>query len=69
MLKKTLFFSNKASLTTKDEQLVIHSDSRNTTIPIEDIAFIVMEHPEIYVSIPTLTKLTENNAAVIFCDE
>lgn len=68
MIKKTLFFSNKATLTTKDEQLVIHSDSRNATIPIEDIGFVVMEHPEIYVSIPTLTKLTENNVAVIFCD-
>ncbi|MHB1105827.1 MAG: type II CRISPR-associated endonuclease Cas1 [Lutibacter sp.] len=68
MLKKTLFFSNKAILTTKDEQLVVRSDLRNTTIPIEDIGFVVMEHPEIYVSIPTLTKLTENNVAVIFCD-
>src|SRR5680860_1055127 len=68
MLKKTLFFSNKTSITTKNEQLVINSEIRNATIPIEDIGFVVMEHPEIYVSIPTLTKLTENNVAVIFCD-
>ncbi|MHB1148671.1 MAG: type II CRISPR-associated endonuclease Cas1 [Lutibacter sp.] len=68
MLKKTLFFSNKCSLTTQDEQLVVKSEIRNATIPIEDIGFVVMEHPEIYVSIPTLTKLTENNVAVIFCD-
>lgn len=68
MLKKTLFFSNKCSLTTQNEQLLVKSEIRNTTIPIEDIGFVVMEHPEIYVSIPTLTKLTENNVAVIFCD-
>ncbi|MDD3721465.1 MAG: type II CRISPR-associated endonuclease Cas1 [Lutibacter sp.] len=68
MLKKTLFFSNKCSLTTQYEQLVVKSETRNASIPIEDIGFVVMEHPEIYISIPTLTKLSENNVAVIFCD-
>jgi CRISPR-associated protein Cas1 len=69
MLKRTLFFSNKASLTTKFEQLVVSTAFKNTTIPIEDIGFIVIEHPEIYISIPTLTKLSNANASVIFCDD
>lgn len=68
MLKKSLFFSNKCSITTKLEQLVITSEVRNTTIPIEDIGFVVIENQETYISIPTLTKLSENNVAVIFCD-
>lgn len=68
MLKRTLFFGNKASLTTKLEQLVIKTDNRETTIPIEDIGFVVLEHREIYISISTLTKLSDNNVAVIFCD-
>lgn len=69
MLKRTLFFSKKYALTTKHEQLVINSNESETkTIPIEDIGFIVLEHQEIYISIPTLTKLSENNVAVIFCN-
>jgi CRISPR-associated protein Cas1 len=68
MIKRTLFIGNKASLTTKFEQLVLKTDTRETTIPIEDIGFLVVEHPETYISIPTLTKLSDNNVAVIFCD-
>jgi CRISPR-associated protein Cas1 len=68
MLKRSLFFGNKASLNTKLEQLVIKTENRETTVPIEDIGFVVIEHPEVYISVPALIKLSENNVAVIFCD-
>ncbi|MFA5298378.1 MAG: type II CRISPR-associated endonuclease Cas1 [Lutibacter sp.] len=69
MLKKTLFFSKKCALTTKDDQLVIKSEIRDATIPIEDIGFVVIENQEAYISIPALTKLIDNNVGVIFCNE
>jgi len=69
MLKKTLFFGNKASIHTKLEQLQIKTEQRETTVPIEDIGFLVIEHPEIFISIPTLSKLVENNVAVVFCNQ
>ena len=68
MLKKTLFFSNKCSITTRLEQLVINSEARNANVPIEDIGFIVLENQESYISIPALSKLSDNNVSVIFCD-
>ncbi len=68
MIKRTLFFSNKANLTTKLEQLVIKTENRLVTTPIEDLGFVVIEHPETYISVPTLAKLSEANVAVIFCD-
>lgn len=69
MIKRTLFFSNKFSLTTKYNQLVIKSDKNDTkTVPIEDIGCVVIEHQETYISIPALSKLSFNNVAVIFCD-
>lgn len=68
MLKKTLLFSNKCSITSKLEQLVINSENTNKTIPIEDIGFIVLDHPEVYISIPTLNLLLKNNTAVIVCN-
>ncbi|HBK72469.1 MAG TPA: type II CRISPR-associated endonuclease Cas1 [Flavobacteriaceae bacterium] len=68
MLKRTLFFGNKCSLTTKHEQLVIKNPDRETTVPIEDIGYIVLEHQETYISMPALSKLSSNNVSVIFCD-
>lgn len=68
MLKRTLFFASKVSITTKWEQLVVTTEGSEKTIPIEDIGFIVIENQEIYISIPTLNKLVESNVAVIFCD-
>lgn len=68
MIKKTLLFTNKCSITTSNEQLVITSENRNKTIPIEDIGFIVIDHHETYISIPALNKLTNNNCACIICD-
>jgi len=70
MLKRTLFFGNPLQLRTKNNQLFITSKDTGLIkqVPIEDIGFVVIESQEIYISIPTLTKLTENNVAVIFCD-
>jgi CRISPR-associated protein Cas1 len=69
MIKRTLFFSNKCSLTTKREQLVIkNEDQIIKTVPIEDIGFIVLENQETYISIPAISKLASNNVSVIFCD-
>lgn len=68
MIKRTLFFGNKCSLTTKNEQLFIKTELKETSVPIEDIGFVVIEHHESYLSIPALNKLSENNVAVIFCD-
>ncbi|MET2984316.1 type II CRISPR-associated endonuclease Cas1 [Aureibaculum conchae] len=69
MLKRTLFFGNKCSLTTKYEQLVIKNSEKETTVPIEDIGYVVIENQETYISVPALSKLTANNVSVIFCDE
>lgn len=67
MIKRTILLENKTSVSTKNLQLVIKSESREATIPIEDVGFIVIDHAEIYLSIPVLNLLVENNTAVIIC--
>ena len=67
MLKKSILLENKASVSTKNLQLVIKTDFRESSIPIEDIGFIVIDNPEIYLSIPAMNLLVENNTAVIIC--
>ena len=68
MLKKSILLENKASLTTKNLQLVVKTDTKESTIPIEDIGYIVIDNPEIYLSIPALNLLIDNNTAVIICN-
>jgi CRISP-associated protein Cas1 len=67
MLKKSILLENKASLTTKNNQLVIKTEIRESSISIEDIGFIVLDHAEIYLSIPAMNLLIDNNTAVIVC--
>jgi len=67
MLKKTILLENKASLLTKNLQLVIKSEIRESNIPIEEIGFLVLDHPEIFLSIPAMNLLVENNTSIIIC--
>jgi CRISPR-associated protein Cas1 len=68
MLKKTILLENKASITSKNLQLVIKSEIRESSIPAEDIGFLVIDNPEIYLSIPAMNLLIENNTSVIICN-
>ena len=67
MIKRTLLIENKFSITTKNLQLVLKSETKESAIPLEDIGFIVLDHPEIYLSLPAMNLIVENNTAVIIC--
>ncbi|SFU76496.1 CRISP-associated protein Cas1 [Pustulibacterium marinum] len=72
MIKRTLFFGNPAYLSTKNEQLVVNfpeDEKPPATIPIEDLGFVVLEHPQITVTNGLLTKLIQNKTAVVTCDK
>lgn len=68
MIKRTLLIENKTTITTKLQQLVLKSEIRESTIPIEDIGFLVIDNMETYLSIPAMNLLIENNTAVIICN-
>lgn len=70
MLKRTLFFSNPYYLSLKNKQLIIQSkDELSTkTVPVEDIGFVVLDHPQISFSMKLIEFLNEHNVAVVFCD-
>lgn len=67
MIKRTLLVENKATITAKNFQLVIKNDLRESSVPIEDIGFLVLDNPEIFLSIPAMNLLIENNTSVIVC--
>jgi len=71
MIKRTLGITNPFHLETKHEQLILKSKETNEEhkIPIEDIGYLIIENQRISITIPTLQKLSENNVAVIFCND
>ncbi|GLB52336.1 CRISPR-associated endonuclease Cas1 [Neptunitalea chrysea] len=71
MIKRTLFFGNPAYLSTKNEQLVVNfpeEEKLPATVPIEDLGFVVLEHPQITITNGLMAKLVQNKTAVIGCD-
>lgn len=71
MIKRTLFFSNAVCLTLKNKQLLIQNKETHeeTSVPIEDIGFVIIENNKTYISIPVINALADNNAAVVFCND
>lgn len=69
MIKKSILIENKTSITAKNLQLVIKSEIRESSIPIEDIGFLVLDHQEIFISLPAMNLLVENNTSVIICSK
>lgn len=77
MIKRTIYFGNPAYLKTQNEQLVVvlpennsglPEKSRSTTIPIEDIGVVILDHQQITISQALMAKLLANNVALISCD-
>lgn len=83
MIKRTLYFGNPAYLSMKDEQLVVKlpavekcddlplpfKEKAATTIPIEDVGIVILDHKQITVTQMLLERLLENDCAIITCDE
>lgn len=71
MLKRTLYFSNPYHLSGKLDQLIItNKDSGEVKqTPVEDLGFVVLDHPQITITQNVMQLLAANNTAVIFCDK
>lgn len=76
MLKRTIHIGSSCRLFTKNKQLVIQynhikgqEDMLDKSVPIEDIAYLILEHPRISLSHPLLNEFLKNNIAFITCNE
>ena len=72
MLKRTLAFTKPYHLSLKNRQMIIKAkeDSEScSSVPIEDIGFVILENQEISITMPLLNALAVNNAAVILCSD
>jgi len=67
MIKRTLLIENKASISTKNLQLIIKTEERETSTPIEDIGFLLIDNAEVYLSMNSMNLLVDNNVSLIIC--
>jgi CRISPR-associated protein Cas1 len=71
MIKRTLYFGNPAYLNKKDEQLKVadpETKQEKASIPLEDIAVVVLDHPQITLTHALIAALTDLNVSLISCD-
>src|SRR5690554_2874641 len=72
MLKRTIYIGNPAYLKLKDNQLKIEDPLTKEvkgSVPVEDMGFLVLDHPQITLSHPVILALQQHNVAIISCDE
>ncbi len=66
MIKRTLYFANPAKLHVKMNQLcIIYDGEVKSSVPIEDIGYIIIDHFGVSISHGALEQLLKNNVSVI----
>ncbi len=71
MLKRTLFFGNPFHLSSSLNQMIVANKETKVkkTIPVEDLGFVVLEHPQITFTQGVMQLLMANNVAVVFTND
>lgn len=70
MTDRILDFSHgKALLRVRHEQLVVQRDGEpDVTAPLEEVAAVVLAHPQVTTTQPVLSALMEKGGALVVCD-
>lgn len=70
MLKRTVYTTNPFHISCRLKQLILtpKEDGKETTMPVEDLGFVILDHPSTTITLAALQELQANNTAVIVCD-
>lgn len=71
MLKRTIYIGNPTYLKLKQNQMVVVEPETKTlkgTIPIEDMALLLLDNHQITISSQLINRLMGNTVAIIHCD-
>ncbi|MCA3556534.1 type II CRISPR-associated endonuclease Cas1 [Aestuariivirga sp.] len=69
MAWKGVHISRPARLSSRDAQLVVNQEDGEVTMPIEDVAWIVLDSPQVTISAALIAACMAAGVAVIFTDE
>lgn len=70
-MKRNLIITNPFHLSLKRGQMVFQSIGDGSdcgSVPIEDIGVVVIENPEVMMTMPLLSALAGSNVCAVFCD-
>ncbi|MDH2997410.1 subtype II CRISPR-associated endonuclease Cas1 [Pasteurellaceae bacterium LFhippo2] len=66
---RSILISNGGKLSLQKKQILIQQDKGEFTVPLEDIAVIVIESREIVITAPLLSALALNGITLLTCDD
>lgn len=69
MTWRTVIISNPAKLFTGKGRLHIEQEEEVSSLPIEDIGAVVLESPQILLTVPLLRDMAKGHVALFVCDE
>lgn len=66
---RSILISNGGKLSLKRKQMLIQQEEQEFTVPLEDIAIVVVESRETVITIPLLSAFAQQGITLISCDE
>lgn len=67
---RTILVANPAKLSVKNKNLLIKSEEKEAVyLPLNDIAYIILESPQITLTSALLSSLTKSKTILLTCDE
>ena len=71
MPKETIVITSESDIYLMDNQMVIKiaDDNLQYSRAIEDIHLVMIDHHSVHLTVPLINRLSENNIAVVFCNE
>lgn len=67
MIAKAVYIGTPSRLRVEDEQLIVLVGDDERRIPLEDIATLEIDSPQVMITSPLMSRLAERNVAVIHC--
>ncbi|MDO6739221.1 type II CRISPR-associated endonuclease Cas1 [Wenyingzhuangia sp. 2_MG-2023] len=70
MIKRTIYIGNPAHLKLKHQQLLVQEPLGEVkgSVPIEDIALLILDHYQITISTQVINSLQGNGVCIVTCD-
>jgi CRISPR-associated protein Cas1 len=70
MIDRVIEIANPVRLSVRDCQLVIlTSEGQETTTPIDELAILLIAHPQVILTHAVLSRIAMNGGAVVTCDQ
>jgi len=72
MIKRVIYLGSNCYIHTRKEQMIVEfaeSEKKEASVPVEDIGVAILDAPQMTISRALLSKMLENNVAVIVCNE